>query len=427
MSASRRARFRAAAIAGVPIAAIVLATLSPSVNADVDSVAGGGYAATVQSSLLGTVIAPTPNIIGSATEPTNSFGPINQSSVPVDIVGLLHIGVLNAFTQGGGVAADEPAGHLGFAETRTSVADVVVGLGALSIDAVESSCRSDGNGSTAFVELVGAVLGGNPLLTSPLPNTTVTLPGILSIVLNEQIRQDTVGLTAVTVRAAHITVLPGLAGLLGVVDIILAESRCIATGPDVNVAPTTTAAPTTTTTIAATTTTAAPATTTTTAAPGTTTTTAAPATTTTTAAPGTTTTTAAPATTTTAAPIVTTTTALPPAGTTIPLATTTTAKPVAPPLPRTGSSLMPMVGLAMLAIALGTLVRRSAEAMAPAVEVRPVAPPVTPEFRPIDARPSAIRRRSRRNPLDPAVSDALSAFDDDTDEDGDRGGTQRPT
>ncbi len=229
-----RTRLRAAALAAIPLAAILATTMSPTAQADVDSVSGSAYAAALNSSLLGQVIAPTPLVSGSATEPTNSFGPIDQSTLPVDVIGLLHIGVLNGFTQGDGVAAGDPTGHFGFALSRASAADIVVGLGALTIDAVESVCRSDGDGSTGSTELVGAVLGGNPLLESPLPNTVVELPGILSIVLNEQTISNAPGSTSIRVRALHITVLPGLAGLLGVVDVIIGESNCAASGPDVN-------------------------------------------------------------------------------------------------------------------------------------------------------------------------------------------------
>ena len=45
--------------------------------------------------------------------------------------------------------------------------------------------------------------------------------------------------------------------------------------------------------------------------------------------------------------------------------------------------------------------------MAAAGAARPI------QFHPVDARPSAARRRVRRNPLDGAARDALSAFDDD--------------
>ncbi len=159
-----RTRMRAAALAAIPLAAILVTTLSPSAQADVDAVSGSAYAASLNSSLLGQVIAPTPLVSGSATEPTNSYGPIDQSSLPVNVIGLLHIGVLNGFTQGDGVAAGDPTGHLAFAQSRASAADIVVGLGSLTIDAIESGCTSNGDGSTGFTELVGAVLGGNPLI-----------------------------------------------------------------------------------------------------------------------------------------------------------------------------------------------------------------------------------------------------------------------
>ncbi len=82
MSAGRSSRLRAAAIAGVPIIAIILAAVTPSAMADVDSVSSSAYGATVQSSLLGTLIAPTPAVSGSATEPTDSYGPTARPPSP---------------------------------------------------------------------------------------------------------------------------------------------------------------------------------------------------------------------------------------------------------------------------------------------------------------------------------------------------------
>ncbi len=74
-----------------------------------------------------------------------------------------------------------------------------------------------------------------------------------------------------------------------------------------------------------------------------------------------------------------------------------------------------MVAIGFLAIALGVIVRRS-EGFMPMTEsaaMVPQAPPAPIQFHPVDARPSAARRRVRRNPLDAAARDALSAFDDD--------------
>ena len=406
MITSRTSRIRAAALAGIPIAAIVLATLAPSAQADVDSVSASAFAANLQSSLLGNVIPATPFNSGSATEPVDSFGPTQSSSLPVDVVGLLHVGVLNSRVEGGGVAAGEPAGHFGFSQARASVADVIVALGALSLDAIETQCKSDGTGSTGFTEIVGGVLGGNPLISSPIANTSLSVPGVLTVTLNEQTIANSVGSTSIRVRGAHVSVLPGLLSLVGVVDIVLAETNCAATGPDVNVVPTTTTTSTSTTT-----TTTIPATTTTTsttvvgATTTTTTSTSTTSTTTTTVAPAATTTTS-----TTIAPVVT----VPPAGSTLPPATTTTTVAPPPPLPRTGTNTMPMVAIGFLAIALGVIVRRSEGFMpAPETAVVPQAPPAPIQFHPVDSRPSAARRRVRRNPLDAAARDALSAFDDD--------------
>jgi hypothetical protein len=107
----------------------------------------------------------------------------------------------------------------------------------------------------------------------------------------------------------------------------------------------------------------------------------------------------------------------------VPLAATATTRPAggAAPLARTGSDLTPLVTLALLAIALGSLVRRRA-GVSPASDtargVAVTAPrPVAPEFRPVSRRPST-HRRSRHTALDAAATDALSAFEVDHGHDG---------
>ena len=383
-----RMRMRAAALAAIPLAAMLVTTLSPTAQADVDSVSGSAYAASLNSSLLGQVIAPTPLVSGSATEPTNSYGPISQSSLPVNVIGLLSIGVLNGFTRGDGVAAGDPTGHFAFAQSRASAADIVVGLGSLTIDAVESGCTSNGDGSTGFTELIGAVLGGNPLIQSPLPNTTVELPGILSIVLNEQTVTNAPGSTSIRVRALHITVLPGLGGLLGVVDVVIAESNCAASGPDVN----------STTSSSTTPPTSAPPT----SAPPT----SPPSTAPPTSPPPTLPPSTAPPV--TLPPTVPPT--LPPVGSTA--APVVTVRPVVTTtaLVRTGSDPMPLVVLAGAAILLGLVAYRGS-----GPSPLPHRGPVTSvaEYRPVGVRPAARRRLDRSSALDPAVTDAIHALEDD--------------
>ncbi len=77
-----------------------------------------------------------------------------------------------------------------------------------------------------------------------------------------------------------------------------------------------------------------------------------------------------------------------------------------------------MVAIGFLAIALGVIVRRGSDGFLPATQSPsvPSGPPAPVQFHPVEARPSAARRRVRRNPLDAAARDALSAFDDDGDQ-----------
>jgi hypothetical protein len=225
-------------------------------HADVDRVAGSA----TPLNIGGTV--PSPTVSGSAAEPTDGYGPIGsgllQSGVQCPSQGLggvapvplvISVGLLEACTQGAGVAGDN---HLGFSESSASVANVV--LGTTNLGVVTSECRADGNGARGSSTIVGQ----SGLPTNPLPNTLPQLPaGLLSLVLNEQIVNNTAGTATITVNAVH-------ANILGI-DIIISQSVCEATGPNVNVTTTTTAG--TTTTGPTVTTTQPPGTTTTTACP----------------------------------------------------------------------------------------------------------------------------------------------------------------
>lgn len=81
------------------------------------------------------------------------------------------------------------------------------------------------------------------------------------------------------------------------------------------------------------------------------------------------------------------------------------------PLARTGSNMMPMVALAMAAIVLGALVFRGAGPVPVTPERSPVAPPSPAQFRPLKVRPGQMKRRAQGDALDPAVTDALAAYE----------------
>ena len=250
---TRMQKLRVALLAAVTMGAAVLFYSASPARADVDAVAGSAFGASITSTLLGTVLAPSPpGISGSATEPVDGFGPIGASNCPlpvgtticVQVPGVLSIGAVNASTQGGGVAGEN---HLGFATSSASVADVAVGVvgQGLFAQAVSSTCTADGNGARGSTQVTGGVLGGNPVLQAPAVGTALGIPGILEIVLNEQLpippatSINSVGNAGIIVNGARITLLPTLGGLTGTLSIILAQSVCAAAGPDVNVVQTT--------------------------------------------------------------------------------------------------------------------------------------------------------------------------------------------
>src|SRR5215210_5311141 len=128
-------KLRVALLAASTLGAAVLFLVATPAHADVDSVAGSAFGASITSPLLGTVLAPSPaGIAGPATEPVDGSGPINARNCPlavpattvcVQLPGVVSLGGLNAGTTGAGIAGDN---HLGYATSQASVADAAVGV-----------------------------------------------------------------------------------------------------------------------------------------------------------------------------------------------------------------------------------------------------------------------------------------------------------
>ncbi len=231
----------AAAAVGVTALAMLVAGVQPA-GAIVNSVSGDAFGALVRVDSLTPLAGPTAQVSGSATSPATGYGPFSGTAVPVVVPGILNVGAANARTEGGNLGTPS-----GFATSSASVANVVVGVSAITATAVSSTCTSSSNGSTGSTQLLTATAGGSPLLVTPLANTPISVPGVLTATLNEQIRTDSPGNTSIVVNAIHIQLLPSLVGA-PVVDIVLGHSACAASGPDVNEVTTTTTGGGTTTT-----------------------------------------------------------------------------------------------------------------------------------------------------------------------------------
>ncbi|MBA2327827.1 MAG: hypothetical protein H0V95_14460, partial [Actinobacteria bacterium] len=222
----RRSRRWGARLA-VGLLAGVMATIAgvPSASADVTSVGGGAFGEQVNLSILGVGLVssgPSPSV----TLPSTGGGPFTNSLASVSVPPALTTGLLEVSTEGGSLGT-----HQGFATSSATIANAHIFTDFLLATAVNSTCTSNGDGSTGSSTLVGATLLGTPIPVNPAPNTTLNpVPGV-TVILNEQIVVNDPGVeTSITVNAVHIIVnLPGLASG----DIILSQSRCAAFGPDV--------------------------------------------------------------------------------------------------------------------------------------------------------------------------------------------------
>jgi hypothetical protein len=93
--------------------------------------------------------------------------------------------------------------------------------GAVKASLANTSCRIDSAGNvTVTTSFAGLTVLGNSVSASPPPNTTVPLPGVGTVTLNEQ--TSTVGqggTRSITVNAIHVH----LAGALANGDIIVSQ------------------------------------------------------------------------------------------------------------------------------------------------------------------------------------------------------------
>jgi uncharacterized protein DUF5979 len=234
--------FRRRSLTIMALACLTAVLVNPlPAHADVDSVTGGGFAA--RANLLGAVLlAPTPGglpngVNFTATEPVDGFNQ-NVPGVNVSLPQVLTANVLNVNSVASGVAGEN---HAGTVTTTSSVANVLVGptvAPGLIADAISSTCTSNGDGSTGSTSVVNLrTAAGGPPITDTFSGgpVDVSVPGIASIIINEQTETNSLGSTSIVVNAVHITLLPPIPGAAAV-EIILGQSRCSATGPDVNVA-----------------------------------------------------------------------------------------------------------------------------------------------------------------------------------------------
>jgi len=133
------------------------------------------------------------------TGPLPATGGSNSAALTsVNLLGLVSVGLLQGTTSGSGDTSTSQA-------SLVSVSIATIGL---SADVVKSQTTAQCNGTTPSVsgssDLVNVMLLGMPIAV-PMPNVTLTAPGGISVILNEQKSSTNGSQGSITVNAIHVT------------------------------------------------------------------------------------------------------------------------------------------------------------------------------------------------------------------------------
>ena len=182
------------------------------------SVSGSAFGVSVSSSLVGPLVPPTPGgVSGSAANQGSGFSS-SQGIGPINLAGIVQVGAIAAAT-GGSLGAPSSA------RSEAVLTAISIANGLLTAAGVTSTCTASPGGVSGSVDLTRVTLGGTPVAVPPGTGTNVSIPGVLTAVLDERVAS---GPDSIEVRAIDVQVLPTSAGG-AVLDVVLGDARCAAT------------------------------------------------------------------------------------------------------------------------------------------------------------------------------------------------------
>ena len=136
--------------------------------------------------------------IGNTGALPSSGGSQSASLTNLNVLGLVSVGLLQGTTSGSGSQSTSSA----------SLVTVSIPIIGLTADVVKSTSTAQCSGTTPSVsgtsELLNVTLLGLPI-SAPMPNVAITLPGGISVMLNEQTSSVSGNQGSITVNAIHVT------------------------------------------------------------------------------------------------------------------------------------------------------------------------------------------------------------------------------
>ena len=152
-----------------------------------------GEAVALKASAAGISLA-----LGDTGALPSSGGNLSTSVASVNVLGLASADVLKSTTSGSGTSS----------QSQSSVASLSLLGGLVAADVVKSNSSATCSGSSASTsgsaELVGLTVAGQSILVSN-PNLSISLPGGISVIINQQTSSSGGSSGSITVNALHVT------------------------------------------------------------------------------------------------------------------------------------------------------------------------------------------------------------------------------
>jgi hypothetical protein len=177
---------------GIIVAVVAVAATAGATNASA-ATSYSGQARPLSVSAFGAGVS-----VGDTGQLPAAGGSLSASLLDLNVLGLVRVGLLQGTASGSGDQSTSQA----------SLASVAVPIVGLTADIVKSTSTAQCNGTTPAVsgssQLVNVTLLGLPV-SAPMPNVAITLPGGISVLLNEQTSSVSGNHGSMTVNAIHIT------------------------------------------------------------------------------------------------------------------------------------------------------------------------------------------------------------------------------
>ena len=176
----------------ITICLVAILTLSPAFSFAQAATTFSGEAVALRASAVGISLA-----LADTGALPSSGGSLSTSLASLNVMGLASADALKSTTSASGTSS----------QSQSSVADLSLLGGLVAAEVVKSNssatCSSGQATVTGNAEVVGLVAAGQSVLVSN-PNLAISLPGGISLIVNEQTSSPSGNTGSITVNALHV-------------------------------------------------------------------------------------------------------------------------------------------------------------------------------------------------------------------------------